>query len=172
MSTVALAPEPVALPTGERVELHLMDPADAGALVEFHEGLSNETTYLRFFSAHPRLSARELDHFTQVDHLDREALVACKDGCILAVGRYDRRCGADDAEVAFVVADAWQGHGLGSLLLRRLAELARARGVRRLTAETLAINGKMLEVFRLSGLSMTTTPCSDGVVHVVLELEP
>jgi GNAT superfamily N-acetyltransferase len=169
-SATATAADVVQLPTGEQIELHTMDPDDAQGLLEFHRRLSSETIYLRFFTAHPELSARELDRFTHVDHLDREAVVASSQGQIVAVGRYDRRPGAHDAEVAFVVTDGWQGHGLGTTLLGRLADLARSRGIDRFTAETLATNRKMLEVFRHSGLPMSTT-LTDGVVHVTLELE-
>ncbi len=169
--TAAATAEVAALRSGDEVELHAMSPQDAADLLEFHHGLSPQTIYFRFFTAHPELSARELDRFTHVDHADREALVACVDGRIVAIGRYDRAPGTDAAEVAFVVTDAWQGHGLGTVLLHRLAELARARGVRRLTAETLPVNRKMLDVFRNSGLPVATR-FSDGVVHVTLELVP
>jgi GNAT superfamily N-acetyltransferase len=159
------------LPSGEAIELHPMDPSDADALVAFHEGLSAETTCRRFFSPHPRLSQRELERFTQVDHGDREAVVATSDQRIIGVGRYDRLGGTDDAEVAFVVADAWQHHGLGQLLLDEIADRARAVGIHRLVAETLPINRPMLAVFRHAGRPMTTR-LEDGVVHVTLELEP
>jgi GNAT superfamily N-acetyltransferase len=171
VSTIDFTRESVVLPSGETVELHAMAGSDAAALLEFHHGLSAETTYLRFFNVHPELSVRELEHFTHVDHGDREALVAMHDGRIIAVGRYDRCPGADDAEVAFVVTDAWQHHGLGSLLLRRLADLAARRGVRTLTAETLPMNRRMLDVFRHAGFPVTTS-FADGVVHVTLSLVP
>jgi GNAT superfamily N-acetyltransferase len=161
--------EQVRLRTGQTVELRPMDAADAAALVDFHHRLSPETTYLRFFNLHPELSEREVHRFTHVDHDDRDAIVATVDDQIVAVGRYDRRPGETEAEVAFVVADAWQRRGIGSVLLARLTALARRRGLERLTAETLAVNRPMLEVFRASRLPMATT-LRDGVVHVALEL--
>lgn len=51
---------------------------------------------------------------------NREALVALDGANIVAIGRYDRLPGTDDAEVAFVVADSWQGDGAGAELLKRL----------------------------------------------------
>jgi GNAT superfamily N-acetyltransferase len=161
--------ERVRLHTGEAIELHPMQPDDAAALVDFHHRLSRETTYRRFFSPHPELSAKELDRFTHVDHLDREAIVATMGERIVGVGRYDRRPGDAEAEVAFVVADAWQRHGIGAILLERLIRLARSRGIERLTAETLPVNAPMLATFRASGLPMATS-LRDGVVHVVLDL--
>lgn len=170
MTTCAFR-ERVLLPTGERVELRAMDEGDARALLEFHHGLSLKTTYFRFFSAHPELSQREVDRFTHVDHVDREAIVAMSGERIIGVGRYDRVPQTAGAEVAFVVADEWQHHGLGPVLLVHIADLARARGIHRLVAETLPTNRPMLAVFRNAGLPMTTR-FEDGVVHVTLELEP
>jgi GNAT superfamily N-acetyltransferase len=161
--------ECVRLRTGGLVELHPMQACDAAALVDFHHRLSRETTYRRFFSPHPELSAKEVDRFTHVDHRDREAIVATVGERIVGVGRYDRRPGEREAEVAFVVADAWQRHGIGSILLDRLICLARTRGIDHLTAETLPVNAPMLATFRASGLPMTTA-FRDDVVHVVLDL--
>jgi GNAT superfamily N-acetyltransferase len=70
-----------------------------------------------------------------------------------------------------VVADAWQGRGLGSLLLRRLALRAAEVGVRRLVADTLFGNRRMLAVFRHAGLPYVQT-MEGGVVHVVLDVVP
>jgi GNAT superfamily N-acetyltransferase len=63
---------------------------------------------------------------------------------IVATGEYVRLKGQDTAEVAFLVDDAYQGKGLGTLLLERLALIAAKRGVRRFQAFTLAQNQKML----------------------------
>src|ERR1700728_2477436 len=74
-------------------------PADATALVEFHERLSPQSVYRRFFSVHPRLSDTEVHRFTHVDYVDRLALVVCDNARLVAVGRYDRRPGTAEAEV-------------------------------------------------------------------------
>ena len=75
------------------------------------------------------------------------------------------------AEVAFVVEDGHQGAGIGTMLFRELAARARAEGVRRFVAETLYENTRMQAVLKHSGLQRSST-WADGVVHVVLELEP
>jgi RimJ/RimL family protein N-acetyltransferase len=160
----------VRLPDGSEVSLVPMAPADVERLVRFHSGLSPETVYRRFFSFHPELSPDELYRFTHVDHRDREAIVASDGPEIVAVARFDRIPGSDEAEVAFVVADPWQGRGLGSLLFRRLAERARATGVRRLVAETLPENRRMLAVFHHAGVPCTSTN-ADGVVNLSMELD-
>src|SRR4029453_6180709 len=112
-----------------------------------HARLSPETIRFRFFAPHPRLSPAEVERFTRVDHVDRVALVAVLGDDMLAGGRYDRIPGTDLAEVAFVVDDAHQGRGLGSVLLEHLAAIAAERGVRRFEADVLTDNVRMVRVF-------------------------
>jgi GNAT superfamily N-acetyltransferase len=158
------------LEMGPTVSIRQMQPDDADALVRFHTRLSDETTYRRYFTVHRTLRPDELDRFTHVDHANREAIVALDEaGEIVGVGRYDREPGASEADGAFVVEDAWQGLGLGPVLLRHIIDGARRLGVQTLTAETLAINRPMLVVFRRAGYPMTTAS-SDGTVRVSLDL--
>jgi len=159
----------VELLDGTTVHIRPISPSDRDALVHFHEGLTSETTRMRFFLFHPHLTPDELERFTHVNHDDREALVALHGGDIVAVARFDRTPGTDDAEAAFVTADAWQGIGLGTQLLEQLADRARAEGVTRFSADTLGENHRMLGVFRRSGL-MVDSDTHAGVVHVVLDL--
>jgi GNAT superfamily N-acetyltransferase len=137
--------------------------------VRFHEGLSLETTRLRFFGIHPHLTKSEVDRFTQVDHQEREGLVVLDSQDIIGVGRYDRSPGGTDAEVAFVVADSWQGLGIATILLAELVRRARPQGIDHFVADTLSENHHMQDVLRHSGLIASSTwDC--GVVHVVLDL--
>src|SRR5579875_2256846 len=140
---------------GGIVHLRPVRPSDADALVRFHAGLSQRTRYLRYFSAYPRIPPRDLHRFANVDYHDRVALVAELGGEIIAVGRYERDDATDQAEVAFVVADAHQGRGIGSVLLEHLAAAARERGLKRFTAVVLAENSGMIRVFRDAGYEMT-----------------
>jgi GNAT superfamily N-acetyltransferase len=142
------------LDDGTVVEFRPIRPADADALSAFHLQLSPNSVRLRFFGAHPRLSPAEVHRFTCVDYQDRLALVAVVDGRLTGVGRYDRR-DAVEAEVAFVVADEYQHHGIGTRLLERLARAARQRGITSFFAETLAENRRMLDVFFHSGYPVT-----------------
>jgi len=157
--------EDVTLLDGTEASIRPIRPDDAGALVTFHEHLSNETVYRRFFGIHPHLSPVEVERFTTVDYRDRLALVAEIDGRLSAVARYDRFPGTDRAEVAFVVADAYQHLGLGTLLLARLADAARQRGVAVFEAETLGRNELMREVFRHAGF-----PCEERDVGGIIEV--
>ncbi len=164
MTDEAALPEPeppphweadVVVADGGTVHLRPIRPSDADALVAFHGGLSTRTRYLRYFSAYPRIPERDLRRFTHVDHRDRVALVAELGGDIIAVGRFDRTPGTDEAEVAFVVADAHQGRGIGSVLLEHLAAAAREVGIKRFHAIVLAENNAMIGVFRDAGYETT-----------------
>lgn len=140
-----------------RYHVRPIRPEDGPALVEFHRGLSPRSVYLRFFSAHPTLSEAEVARFTAVDYQDRLALVATVDDRLIAVARYDRTPGAAEAEVAFVVDDAYQHHGVGSELLDELADAALANGVTTFRAETLAENKTMIDVFHHAGFPVTSS---------------
>ena len=88
----------------------------------------------------------------------------------IGIGRYivevsDRR----RAEIAFAVADEFQGLGVGSLLLKHLISIARSNGIEELFGTTLAVNQKMLRVFQRSNLPMHCH-ISDGVAEFWLEL--
>ena len=151
---------------GRPLVVRTMDPCFGEALVAFHDGLSAATVRNRFFTLHPHLSAAEVVRFCGVDHVDREAYAVFDGAEIVAVARFDRLGpGAARAEAAFVVADAWQHHGLGAALLVRLAARARELGITELVAETLVTNAAMQAVFRNSGLPCTTH-FEDGVVQL------
>jgi acyl-CoA synthetase (NDP forming)/GNAT superfamily N-acetyltransferase len=162
----------VLLADGAAVHLRPIRPEDAPLIVEMHARFSERTRYLRYFSPYPRIPERDLRRFVEVDHRDREALVAVLGERIIAVGRYERLGPeASDAEVAFVVEDAHQGRGVGSVLLEHLAEAARANGISRFVAEVLPANGAMLRVFADAGYSVQRQ-YADGVVHLEFPIAP
>jgi acyl-CoA synthetase (NDP forming)/GNAT superfamily N-acetyltransferase len=167
----------VVLRDGTTTHLRPIRPDDADALQRFQMQQSERSSYFRFFAPVRRLTERELDVFTHVDHVDRVALVAVRPSPedperedILGVARYDVVRPAL-AEVAFNIADRIQGLGLGSVLLEHLAAAARERGVRRFTAEVLPQNGSMLAVFRDAGYDVRQQ-LDDGVVTVSVDLDP
>ena len=187
-TAAAAAPYPadweadVVLRDGGTAHLRPITPADAHALQAFHVGQSERSTYLRFFAALSQLSERDLARFTTVDHHDRVALIAVQDvpaapgtarevdAQIIGVARYDR-VGPHEAEVAFNIADAHHGRGIGSALFEHLAAAARERGVRRFIAEVLPQNGRMIAVFREAGFDVSQT-IEDGVVTVSFNIDP
>jgi acyl-CoA synthetase (NDP forming)/RimJ/RimL family protein N-acetyltransferase len=161
----------VVLADGGTVHVRPIHPDDRDRLVDLHSRLSDRTIYYRFFSPHPRLTPREVERFTTVDHEDRVALVALLDDRFVAVARYDRTPGTTEAEVAFVVADEHQGRGVATLLLEHLAAAARERGITRFFAETLPDNRAMQGVFKAAGWK-SAARWADGLVHVEFPIDP
>jgi RimJ/RimL family protein N-acetyltransferase len=168
---VSLRARDVVLADGGCVHVRPIRESDAPALVALHGRLSDESVYLRYFSPHARLSAKEVAHATQLDHRDREAYVALDRDTLIGIGSYERGAGDDSAEIAFEVDDAQQGRGIGTLLFETLAAVARERGIRRFVATVLPQNRRMLQLFREVGLAERTR-FDGGVVEVDLELAP
>ncbi|MCA5893904.1 GNAT family N-acetyltransferase [Isoptericola sp. NEAU-Y5] len=166
----------VVLRDGSTTHLRPIRPQDAEAIQRFQTGQSERSAYFRFFAPVRRLTERELSRLTHVDHDDRAALVAVRPGAepggedVIGVARYDKITPAE-AEVAFNIADAVQGKGLGSVLLEHVAAAARERGVRRFTAEVLPQNSSMLGVFREAGYAISQH-LDDGIVSVGIDLDP
>jgi acyl-CoA synthetase (NDP forming)/RimJ/RimL family protein N-acetyltransferase len=160
----------VVLRDGGTAHLRPITPDDADALQRFHLAQSPRSIYLRFFAPMPRLSDRDLERFTHVDHRDRVALVATVGDEIIGVGRYDRVDGRR-AEVAFNISDAHQGRGLGSVLLEHLAAAAREHGIHRFVAEVLPQNRKMVGVFQEAGYEVTHH-FDDGVISLAFDIDP
>ncbi|MEK7425012.1 MAG: GNAT family N-acetyltransferase [Actinomycetota bacterium] len=141
----------VVLADGESAYLRPIQSADAPTLLAFHERQPRENLYRRFFSPKPTLNDTELSHFTEVDFVDRVALVLEIRGEFVAWASYERWPGRRDADVAFMVDDAHQGKGIATLLLEHLAAIARTNGIHRFTADVLADNRPMLSVFAKAG---------------------
>ncbi len=162
-----------ALRDGTRVHLRPIRVDEAPHLLALYDRLSADSLYFRFFAV-PDKDRAKAEYLAHVDYVDRYALVAEVGGTLAAVARWERDLSDPTrAEVAFTVADDLQGRGLGSLLFRRLATLARARGIATFEAEVLPGNEKMLRVFRRSGLAQTTRPDSPALhVSLVLGDEP
>jgi acyl-CoA synthetase (NDP forming)/RimJ/RimL family protein N-acetyltransferase len=160
----------VVLSDGGTAHLRPIRPDDAELLREFYSRLSPESIYYRFFSPRPRLTDKEVEHFTTVDYDKRAALIATIAGDMIAVVRYDQTSPAE-AEVAFLVEDAHQGRGLGAVLLEHIAAAARERGVRRFIADVLPDNRRMIKVFRDVGYKAEQR-FEEGAIRLTLDLEP
>jgi len=159
---------------GGAVHLRPIVPEDAERLLEFHSKLSDRTRYLRYFGPYPTISKKDLFNFTVVDHHKRVAFVAVLGDEIIAVGRYEGLPGEGDgrsAEVAFTVADAHQGRGLGPILLEHLAGAAAENDIHRFVAEVLAENRNMITVFREAGYQVSRS-FEGGVVRLEFAIDP
>lgn len=160
----------VVLRDGAVAHLRPISPGDREAVAAFHRRQSERSRYLRFFATIPELSARDLDRFTQVDQDQRVALVAEIGGEIIAIARFDR-LDPTTAEVAFNVADAHQGRGLGSVMLEHLAAIGDELGLGRFTADVLPENRQMMNVFTEAGYEVAHR-FEDGVIAVSFEIQP
>lgn len=161
----------VVLADGRTVTIRPISPTDDRLIEKFHALLSPETIYYRFFSPVPKLSDKLLHRFVNVDYTDRMAFVAILGDSIISVARYDRIPGRADAEVAFLVSDAHQGRGIGSIMLEMLAARASETGISRFIADTLPDNTRMLKLFRDAGY-VDTHSYRDGIVQVTFNIEP
>lgn len=162
----------ILLSDGSTARVRQIDPTDAPAVTRMHNRLSERTRYLRYFAATPRLSRRDLDRSVNVDHRQREAFVVELNGELIAIGQYHRAApDSRDAEVAFVVEDAYQRRGLGSVLLEYLAAAAREEGVVNFVADVLPVNAVMLRVFVAAGYPVERC-YADGLVHLSFPIAP
>ncbi len=160
----------VLLRDGRTAHIRPIRPEDDELMVEFYARVSDESKYYRFFSPMPVLSERDVRRFTQVDHLDRVALVVVLQERMIAVGRYDV-VRPREAEVAFLVEDDHQGRGIAQLLLEHLAQAGRERGVERFTAEVLPDNSRMIQTFRDAGYRVASG-YHDGVITLEFSIDP
>ena len=181
-SHLAIAPYPaslatrIELPGRPALELRPMRPEDAALETRFVDALSAQTRRLRFQGAVRSLTPAMLARFTQIDY-DREMALVAIDGPeggerAVAVARYIRLPDGHGCEFAIAVADDWQGRGLGTHLMRRLAEVARDAGLDAMTGQVLADNAAMLRLCQALGFSIERD-CADPLNRrVFLRLLP
>ena len=154
---------------GQQVLVRPVRITDEAPLQDLFYRLSDESVYRRFLAfkrAHPH---EEMQHLVDLDYEQNMALIASladtEPEQIVAMARYDLDPATRLADIAFVVRDEWQGKGLGTVLMRRMAEIARARGLAGFTADVLGSNRPMMSVFHKSGLKLTVEMDS-GCYHL------
>jgi acetyltransferase len=180
---MAIHPYPIELesewdaPDGTRLKVRPVRPEDAGLERAFVESLSEQTRYFRFFYRLHQLTPAMLARFTQVDY-DRElALLALSRDpgspsreMIVGIARYISNHDGESAEFAVVVADAWQGRGVGRMLMERLIGCARKRGFKRLEGVVLRANLGMVKFSAQMGFEVRDDTQDPEQVTVVLPL--
>lgn len=152
-------------PNGTEITFRPIRPEDEPLLVKFHETLSERTVYTRYFGIlklSQRTSHARLTRSCFVDY-DRDlALVAAVNDPetgeerIVAVGRLFGLRRQRGAVLSMLVADAWQGMGIGTETVRRLLDVARAEGVRKVRAVMLTENDRITRIFRKFGFRIFT----------------
>jgi RimJ/RimL family protein N-acetyltransferase len=154
LERAATGAEYVTLKDGSEVIVRQVRPEDKPLFVAGWERFGEESRYKRFMGHKRRLTMDELVRFTELDHVDHEAVGAldsrAREG--LGVARYLRLPKRPDvAEVAIAVIDAWQGRGLGRVLLRRLTARAAENRIHKFTASLFTDNRAMLALFQRLG---------------------
>ncbi len=156
----------VVLRDGSTLRIRPVRADDEAALRAFFSALSEESMVLRFFG---RASVDWVTSWAlDVDYANRFALVAVSgaEHAIVAHAAYVRT-GRHRAEVAFVVSDPWQGHGIATILLAQLADAAQRHGISTFTSVVMPVNHRMIEVFRESGFPVDTRS-APGVITIEL----
>ena len=140
----------VAIEVGAEGEVALarLEPTDGELLRRLFFRLSPETLYRRFHSPITRPEQAHPEFLLNVDHVDREAVVALAGGEIVGVARYARLRPDEPAEVALVVADAWQRQGIGTRMMRALTGCAREAGIERFAMSMQADNAPVLALMK------------------------
>jgi acetyltransferase len=150
---------------GTEVTLRPILPEDEGLLVQFHKVLSERTVYLRYL--HPMMLQDRIIHerLARISHCDYDRdipLLAEKeeaDGShtLMGVGRLSRIRGTNDARLSVLIADPYQGIGLGGELIRRCVDIARQEKLDNLTAIMTVDNQSMQHIFQNLGFVIEPT---------------
>ena len=155
----------VVLRDGSTVRVRAMQPDDDKGLLGLLTSLSEESRWLRFFSPTKGAAlAAEAHRETNLDHTFWLLALSGPEERVVGHAFY---AGLDEhrAEVAFTIANDFQGRGLGTILLGQLAEVAEANGIQMFEAEVVAANHAMLHVFRESGFPIEVS-AEAGQLHV------
>jgi RimJ/RimL family protein N-acetyltransferase len=169
-----------ALKDGRRLHIRPIEPSDAEMLKDLFYSLSPESVMHRFMHALKSLPPAQLRRFVTLDYAEQLALIAIErvdrpekeTERIIAVARYAVDPATGAAEVAFVVREDWQGQGLGRHLFRELIRIGREKGIRTFTADVMADNRAMINLFHACAPGEVQTTLRDDVYHLSLEFEP
>ena len=147
---------------GEALTLRFVEPRDSEELQHYVRSLSSRSRYNRFFGAISELPRALLHDFTQVGERERFSVIATMmvDGFETIVGeaRYAFHAETSSFEFGLSVDDRWQGHGIGTALLKNLDCRAAAFGAEHLFGDTLRSNDVMISLVRKSGFAFTNHP--------------
>ncbi len=163
---------------GAEILIRPIRPQDEPAMARFHETISDRSTYLRYFHAEKlstRVAHERMVKRCVIDYEREMAFVVELAGAkacipqIIGVGRLVCSPGGRDAEIAILVADAFQNLGLGAELMRRLIQFGRDRELERLTAVVLPENTVMRALAAKQGFTLVQS--SDlSEIHLTLLL--
>lgn len=134
---------------------------------------SDESKYLRYFSNIRTMPHRQMQKYVNIDYKNTLSIVGLIRNWgteqIIAEGRYSYDSEDDSYEMAFIVDEDFQGKGIATFLLNYLITIAKDRGIKRLSANVLPQNNKMLGVFNKADAEVTTH-FEEGVIHYLFKL--
>jgi len=143
------------LPNGSSVLVRPARISDEEALRDLFYRLSDESTYRRFMQHKREQAHDEMVELANLDYENNFALLVTRmeNDCeqIIGMARYDVDPATRMGDVAFVVLDEQQNQGIGTLLMRRMVEIGRARGLAGFSSEVLAPNKRMMAIIQKSG---------------------
>lgn len=163
--------EHVLLKNGQGILLKPSTPEDFHLIKSFMKRVSRESLHMRFMAAVSEVSDKLINDLCNGDFTDSGCLLAItgegENAKVIGVGNYTATGNGRSAEVAFLIEDEYQGKGISTLLLERLAGLAAANGIIELEAEVLPDNQPMINVFKSSGFTVHQVWNSD-TIHIEL----
>lgn len=163
--------EHVFLKNGQGIFLKPATPDDISKVESFMNRVSRESLRMRFMASISQVSSSVINELCNGDFKSSGCLLAITgengDGKVVGLGNYITAANGHTAEVAFLIEDGFQGKGIGTLLLERLAGLAAANGFVEFEAEVLPENQQMINVFKSSGFEKHQVWDSD-TVHIEL----
>jgi acetyltransferase len=169
---MAIAPYPKDLQSigelrdGTAVRMRPLRPEDEPLLHDLAAHMTHEDLRLRFFTPVSGLTHTVAARLSQLDY-DRElAILAERDGAALGVAHFFADPDRLRAEYAIAVRSDWKGRGVGYLLMTRLIDIARQRGIGELIGEVLRENQPMLQMCRELGFSIASDPADPALLVV------
>jgi acetyltransferase len=159
---------------GQPVTLRALRRDDIDIEAAFLTGLSPESRHNRLVGGMIQITREYLERLTTVDFSRDMALAAVlmlqDREVLIGVARYVLDADGRSCEFAIVIADAWQGRGIGRRMMVKLIAVARGRGLARIFGDVLATNRPMLEFCRKLGFTLGRNPDDATVTRVTLEL--
>ncbi|MFX1451813.1 MAG: GNAT family N-acetyltransferase [Promethearchaeota archaeon] len=165
----------IKLRDGTKLFLRPIKPSDADMWVELYNSLSSNTKYLRFFTNMPKPNQKMIDKYTKIDYINNFAIVAIYTDPetgkekMIGVVRYGLDPPPDSAELAVVVADKWQGKGLGTQMLLYMLRIMQKRKIKKIKGDVFLRNDSMMQLMGESGFNFLKED-SYGIRHFEFNL--
>lgn len=165
--------EPAQLKDGTLIQLRPIHPLDGMQAESFRGKLSAESVYDRFLGYIPKISEQLVDRLTNIDYSKEMAIVAEvhlkeEEKEVIAVGRIASD-GSTEADFAIIIADNWQGRGLGTTLTAYLIDVAREMDFEKIYATVFTRNKEMLEILKRKGFTFRAEDAMTTYAELLLK---